>query len=101
MADLSWYGEAVFADMATRDHVRGLIEDYMEATQGTMPFGGEQNYAPGIEAVTQIHLDVYDGPGLRWCYRIPEALGVDAANILAQVDVTALGYNSGTSPIIP
>lgn len=99
MADLSWFGEAVFNTAADRDRAQALIEDYMEATPNTTPFGGQQGYAAGCERVTQIHLDEYDGPGLRWCHRIPEALGMDAANILAQIDAMALSMNNGSGPI--
>lgn len=99
MADLSWFGEAVFASVANRDQSRGLLEDFIERTAGTMPFGGQQNYAAGIELVTQIHLDDQSGPGLRWCYRVPEELMPEAGGITSLVDTLALSYGSGSVPI--
>lgn len=99
MADISWYGEAVFSDVPGRDRARGLIEDYMQATQNTTPYGGQQNYAAGIEQITQFHLDEFDGPGLRWCFRMPDTMGTDAAAILEQIDGLALTYNAGTAGI--
>jgi hypothetical protein len=99
MADMAWYGEAVFPDVESRDRAEGLIDDFMEATVNTIPYGEMPGYPSGCERVTQLHIDESDGPGLRWCHRMPEDMGTQAAPILEAIDGLALTYNAGTAPL--
>jgi hypothetical protein len=46
--------------------------------------------------VTQLHIDESDGPGLRWCHRIPDTLFMQFGAIINEIDTLALTYNAGS-----
>jgi hypothetical protein len=76
MSRTQWYGDALFPDADTRDVAIAAINDYVDATQGTVAaeyMSGADLFPAGCTSVNNILLNEQHGPGLRWSFLIPDA----------------------------
>jgi len=98
MSDMNWYGSFAFADTASRDRGKAMLEDWRDATQGTEDYENSDGIN-GIHAYNNLDVGAGPGPALRFSFRCYEAAYLTTGTIADRVDAISLGGSGSGAPI--